>query len=265
MGVLNVTPDSFSDGGKYFSVEQAVERGIFLESSGADMLDIGAESTRPGSLPVADEEQINRLIPVLEQLSESIRIPISIDTTSARVARACVNAGASIINDISGFRADSELPTLCAAANCGVILMHMRGTPKEMQSDTAYRDVVGDIADFLRESCAHALAAGVSSEHIVVDPGIGFGKTFEQNYELLGHLNEFQGIAQGVLIGTSRKAFTGEFCGLPADQRQFPTAATVAISILNGADIVRVHDVNEMKQVAEICDRYRQLQRNDSA
>ncbi len=265
MGVLNVTPDSFSDGGKFLSVSDAVEQASVLQTSGADILDIGAESTRPNSLPVSDAEQIDRLIPVLEGCRGSISIPISVDTTSATVARACIEAGASIVNDVTGFHHDAELSRICADTSCGVVLMHIKGTPKDMQSDTDYSDMLIDVKNYLQESCVIAADAGVTTDHVVIDPGIGFGKTFEQNYRLLGNLDILQGISQGVLVGPSRKAFTGEFSGLPADQRQFSTAATIAISILNGADIVRVHDVTEMRQVADICDRFREVKRSDDA
>ncbi|MBU1919221.1 dihydropteroate synthase [bacterium] len=259
MGVLNVTPDSFSDGGRYFSAKDAIQRALSLQEAGADILDMGAESTRPGSLPVSADAQIERLLPVLEGLGDRIRIPVSVDTSSAQVAGTCIAAGASIVNDISGFRNDGSLPAVCAQARCGVVLMHIKGMPKDMQDNTDYSDLLAEVSASLRESCKIAVAAGIPRESIVVDPGIGFGKNFRQNYLLLGKLRALQGLAQGVLVGTSRKAFTGEFSGLPAESRQYPTAATVAISILNGADIVRVHDVYEMKQVRDICDRYREV------
>lgn len=259
MGVLNVTPDSFSDGGRFLSADDAIRQANYLQESGADLIDIGAESTRPGSLPVSDVEQLERLLPVLGGIRSSVEIPISVDTTSPLVAEHCIEAGVSIVNDISGFHGDIELPKVCAETGCGVVLMHIKGSPLDMQKDTKYADLLVEVKEYLKDSVATAEKAGIKRECIVVDPGIGFGKSFEQNYRLLGSLTEFQSLAQGVLAGTSRKAFTGEFSGLPAEARQYSTAATVAISILNGADIVRVHDVYEMKQVRDICDRYREV------
>jgi dihydropteroate synthase len=265
MGVLNVTPDSFSDGGKYLDVEHAVERAMALQQAGADILDIGAESTRPGSLPVPESVQLDRLLPVLNRTSGAVSIPVSVDTTSSIVAAECIDAGASIINDISGFHRDFELPKVCAKHFCGAVLMHIRGTPENMQRNPDYFDLLEDIYAYLREGCETASQAGMSDNQLVVDPGIGFGKNFDQNHQLLGNLAYFRSLAAGVLVGTSRKAFTGEFNKLPADQRQFSTAATIAIAVLHGADIVRVHDVHEMKQVTDICDRFREINSGESS
>lgn len=259
MGVVNVTPDSFSDGGKFLSPERAADHGIRLQEEGADLLDIGAESTRPGSDPVSADEQLRRLLPVLEKLRGWIRVPISVDTSVATVAEACLLAGASVVNDVSGFHRDAKLPEVCAAHGAGVVLMHMKGTPKTMQTDTRYEDLCGEIRAHLAEGVKWAEASGIPRSRIAVDPGIGFGKSFEQNYRLLGDLRTFRDLAAGVLVGPSRKAFTGEFSKLPPDQRQYSTAAAVAIAVLNGADIVRVHDVREMKQVVDILDRFREV------
>jgi dihydropteroate synthase len=260
MGVVNITPDSFSDGGKFYARDAAVAHAVQLQDEGADMFDLGAESTRPGSTPVPHDEQLRRLLPVLKELAGTISAPISIDTTSAVVARECLTAGAAIVNDITGFHRDPDLPSVCAEFAAGVVLMHIKGTPETMQSEPQYRDLFGEIHDYLHEGVRVAARAGIPRERILVDPGIGFGKTFEHNYRLLGALYRFQDLAAGVLVGPSRKAFKGEFNKLPANRRQFSTAATVAIAALNGADVIRVHDIREMKQVVEILDRFRAIQ-----
>jgi dihydropteroate synthase len=259
MGVLNVTPDSFSDGGEFIEPAAATARAIEMEAEGVDIIDVGAESTRPGSEAVSASEQLMRLLPVLKGLRSRISVPISIDTRSADVADACLRNGASIINDVSGLRDDERMADICAKHGAGLIVMHMRGTPKTMQHELDYDDIVGEITESLNEIVRRAEVAGLHRDAIVVDPGIGFGKSFEQNYHLLGELNSFRGIAAGVLAGPSRKAFTGEFNKLPARERQFSTAATVAIAVLYRADILRVHDIKEMKQVVQICDRFRDL------
>lgn len=261
MGIVNVTPDSFSDGGKFLDPETAATHAIQLEADGADLLDLGAESTRPGSEAVTAAEQIRRLLPILERLKDRVRIPISVDTSSAEVADVCLSSGVAIVNDITGFRKDPELPMVCAKHEAGVVLMHMKGTPGTMQADTYYGDLLGEVHSYLAESVGRAMSAGIVREAIVVDPGIGFGKSFEQNYRLLGEMRSFADVACGVLAGPSRKAFTGEFSQRPADQRQYSTAAAVALAVLHGADIVRVHDVKEMRQVVDILDRFREIHR----
>ncbi len=263
MGVVNVTPDSFSDGGKFFAPDAAAEQALRLQDEGADLLDFGAESTRPGSDPVSDDEQLRRLLPVLERVRGRLRIPISVDTTSAAVAQACLEAGAAIVNDISGFHLDRELPGVCRTYAAGVVLMHIQGSPKSMQREPHYENLFGEIRDYLREGVQSAEAAGISRAQILVDPGLGFGKTFEQNYRLLGGLEQFHGLAAGVLAGPSRKGFTGEFSELPAEQRQFSTAAAIAIAVLHGADVVRVHDVGQMRQVTDIIDRFKSVQKHE--
>jgi dihydropteroate synthase len=259
MGIVNITPDSFSDGGKYLRPEAALAQALTLQEQGADLLDLGAESTRPGSEGVTDAEQLRRLLPVFEMLKERVRVPVSVDTSSAAVAEACLRAGASIVNDVTAFHGDAALPLVCARHGAGVTLMHLRGTPRSMQQDTHYEDLFGEIHAHLARSVGAAEAAGIGRERILVDPGIGFGKSYEQNYLLLGGLERFRDLAAGVLAGPSRKRFTGEFCALPPDQRQFPTAAAVALAVLHGADAVRVHDVAEMRQVVDILDRFREL------
>ena len=263
MGIVNVTPDSFSDGGKFLSRDAAIAHALRLQSDGADLLDFGAESTRPGSEAVPDDVQLERLLPVLTGLSGKLQIPISIDTASAVVARECLQAGAAIVNDITGFHKDRMLPQVCREFGAGVVLMHIKGTPSTMQQQPHYDDLFGEIRSYLSDGVSAAMAAGIPRESIIVDPGIGFGKTFAQNYELLGGMRKFRDLTAGVLAGPSRKGFTGEFSKLPADQRQFPTAAAVAIAVLNGTDIVRVHDVREMRQVTDILDRFRSIRESN--
>jgi dihydropteroate synthase len=259
MGVLNVTPDSFSDGGKFFSVKDAVKAALAMERAGADILDIGAESTRPGSTGISVAEELRRLLPVLEALRGRMKIPISIDTQKSAVAEMAIGAGGQILNDISGLRSDPRLAEVAAARRVPLILMHMRGTPQTMQKGPFAKDVVKDVTAGLRESVARARRAGVAKSQIILDPGIGFGKSYRQNYELLGKLPELARLGYPLLVGTSRKGFLGETLAregksLPAGERIWGTAATVTASILSGAHIVRVHDVAEMAQVARVAD-----------
>jgi dihydropteroate synthase len=259
MGVLNVTPDSFSDGGKFFRVADAVNAALAMEHAGADILDIGAESTRPGSTGISGEEELERLLPVLQGLRGQLKIPISIDTQKARVAEMAIGAGAEMLNDISGLRHDPKMAEVAARSGVPIVLMHMRGMPRTMQQKPWAKDVVKDVLGGLRESVAIARKAGVRKSKIVVDPGIGFGKSFEQNYELLAKLPALAKLGYPLLVGTSRKGFLGATLArngksLPAEERIWGTAATVAASILQGAHIVRVHDVEEMVQVARVTD-----------
>ncbi len=263
MGVVNVTPDSFSDGGRFFLRDAAIEHALRLQSEGADLLDFGAESTRPGSDPVSDDEQLRRLLPVLEGVTDRLHIPISVDTTSAVVAQACLEAGAAIVNDISGFHFNARLPGVCENYDAGVVLMHIQGSPKTMQREPHYEDLFGEIRGYLREGIQAAEDVGISRDQILVDPGLGFGKTFEQNYRLLGGLEQFRDLAAGVLAGPSRKGFTGEFSKLPANQRQYSTSAAVVVAVLHGADVVRVHDVAEMRQVTDIIDRFKAVHKHE--
>jgi dihydropteroate synthase len=255
MGVLNVTPDSFSDGGFFHDVDAAVARAIEMETAGADILDIGGESTRPGSEGTPAAEQLRRILPVLEKLPGRLTIPISVDTSSAEVAEAAVAAGAEIVNDVTALRGDPHLAQVAARRKVPVILMHMHGEPRTMQKKPFARNVVKDVAAGLRRAVAVAVEAGIPRSQIVLDPGIGFGKSYAQDYELIAQLPEFSKLGFPLLVGTSRKKFIGRVLGgRPVTERLYGTAATVTASILGGAHIVRVHDVAEMVQVARVAD-----------
>ena len=259
MGVLNVTPDSFSDGGKYLNVRQAVEHALQMQRDGADIIDIGAESTRPGSAEIPVAEELARLLPVLESLRGKLKIPISVDTQKAAVGEIAIGAGAAMINDVSGLRHDPRLAEVVAHHGVPLVLMHMRGTPRTMQKLPFAKDVMKDVLNGLRNSALIARKAGIAKNKIVVDPGIGFGKSLEQNYELLAKLDEIAKLGYPLLVGTSRKGFLGKTLArngepAPSEQRIWGTAATVTASILGGAHIVRVHDVAEMAQVARVAD-----------
>ena len=259
MGVLNLTPDSFSDGGEFFDVKSAVRHALAMQLDGADIIDIGAESTRPGSVAISAAEELRRLLPVLEGLRGKLKIPISVDTQKSAVAELALGAGAEIANDISGLRSDPELASVAAKYGAPLILMHMRGTPRTMQKGPFARDAMRDVMSGLRKSIATAKAFGVKRSQIVIDPGIGFGKSYSQNYELLAKLSQLAKFGYPLMVGTSRKGFLGATLAkngkpAPAEERIFATAATVVASILNGAHIVRVHDVAEMKQVALVAD-----------
>ncbi len=259
MGVLNITPDSFSDGGRFFDEKRAVQHALEMQRAGADIIDIGAESTRPGSVGISAAEELRRLSPVLHALRGKLKIPISVDTQKSAVAELALDAGAQIINDISGLRNDPELARIATKHGAPLILMHMRGTPRTMQKGPFARDVVKDVISGLRNSIATARKYGVKRSQIVIDPGIGFGKNYSQNYELLAKLPELAKLGYPLMVGTSRKGFLGATLAkngkpAPAEERIFATAATVAASILNGAHIVRVHDVSEMVQVALVTD-----------
>ncbi len=253
MGVLNVTPDSFSDGGEYLESSAALKRGLVMIEEGADIIDVGGESTRPGSEAVGVEEQIDRVIPVVEELASRSDKPISIDTSSSEVARRALAAGASIVNDVSAGRADEGMLELLAEAGCPVVLMHMLGTPANMQLEPSYEDVVGEITAFLARAVDRAMAAGVHRDRVIIDPGIGFGKTVSHNLEILCKLGELGCLTRPILVGTSRKSFIGRVLGLESPgERIWGTAATVALAVAGGADILRVHDVAQMGQVARM-------------
>ncbi len=259
MGVLNVTPDSFSDGGKFLQPESAIEHAFAMERAGADLLDIGGESTRPGSVETSASEELDRILPVLEALRGRLKIPISVDTRRASVAELAIRAGAELVNDVSGLRSDPRIAEAAARHRVPLILMHMRGEPRTMQAGEFARDVLKDVIQGLRKSVAVARRAGVGKSQIIVDPGIGFGKSFAQNYELLQKLPQLAKLGYLLLVGTSRKGFIGATLardGKPAspEERIWGTAATVTASILNGAHIVRVHDVAEIVQVARVAD-----------
>lgn len=255
MGILNVTPDSFSDSGLHFDASSAIKRACQMAEEGADIIDIGGESTRPGSEPLAIEEELRRTIPVIRALSKEISIPLSIDTYKSGVAERALDAGASIINDISGLRFDAGMAKVVSEYKVPVVIMHIKGSPKDMQKNPVYEALMPEIMDSLRQSILLAVEAGVSEDKIIIDPGIGFGKTFEHNLDIIHNLSELTLLEKPVLVGPSRKAFIGKVLGnVSPDERLEGTAAAVAISILNGADIVRVHDVKEMIKVAKVAD-----------
>lgn len=254
MGIINVTPDSFSDGGKYANVEAAVMRAKQMVADGADIIDIGGESSRPGAEPITANEECRRVIPVVQALAEQFQIPISVDTYKAKVAREALSAGACVINDITALHGDPNMCQILADAQAGVILMHMQGVPATMQKAPTYQNVVTEVHAWLTEVASQAVDRGIDSSRIMIDPGIGFGKTFDHNLEILRHLMQFRGIGYPMLVGVSRKKFIGRILDLPVHQREEGTAATVAWSIINGANVVRVHDVAKMKQVAQVID-----------
>ena len=255
MGILNVTPDSFSDGGLFIDPNAAIARALAMEKDGADLIDLGGESTRPGSEGVPAEEELRRVLPVLDGLRGKLKIPISIDTAKSQVAEAAAIAGAEILNDVTGLRGDPRIADVARRRKLPLILMHMRGEPRTMQKRPFARDVVRDVVAGLRRAVAVARRAGVPKSQIVLDPGIGFGKSWPQNFELLERLPELARLGFPLLLGTSRKSFIGKILGRAAkDERAWGTAATVAASILGGAHIVRVHDVAEMVQVARVAD-----------
>ena len=255
MAIINVTPDSFSGDGLYGNVDAAVARGKRMVEDGADILDVGGESARPGAEPVSDEEEMARVLPVVERLAAEVDAGISIDTCKSSVAKEALARGACLVNDISGLRHDEGMAPAAAQMGAGVVVMHILGTPRDMQKNPRYADVIGEISDYLEEGIARAEAAGMGRDQIVVDPGFGFGKTVEHNLELLRRLREFRCLGCPVMIGTSRKSTIGKLLGdLPAEERLEGTAATVALAVAAGADIIRVHDVKEMARVARVAD-----------
>ena len=254
MGIINVTPDSFSDGGKYANVEAAVMRAKQMVADGADIIDIGGESSRPGAEPISANEECRRVVPVVQALAEQFQIPISVDTYKAEVAYEALSAGACVINDITALHGDPNMCQIVADAQAGVILMHMQGVPATMQKAPTYQNVVVEVHAWLTEVASQAVDRGIDSSRIMIDPGIGFGKTFDHNLEILHNLIQFRGIGYPLLVGVSRKKFIGQILDLPVHQREEGTAATVAWSIINGANVVRVHDVAKMKQVVQVID-----------
>jgi dihydropteroate synthase len=260
MGVLNCTPDSFYDGGRYFSHEAAITHGQRLAEEGADMIDIGGESTRPkgiyggGAEPVSAEEEKRRIIPVIEALSKTVNIPLSIDTYKAEVAAAAVQAGASLVNDISGFQFDPQMPATVARLSVPVVIMHTKGSPADMQSNPTYENLLDELYLYFEEQIELARAAGIAEDRLIIDPGLGFGKRVQDNYEILRRLPEFRGLGCPILVGPSRKSFVGKTLNLPPEQRLEGTAAAVAATVMNGAHLVRVHDVLEMRRVAMIAE-----------
>jgi dihydropteroate synthase len=252
MGVLNVTPDSFSDGGRFLETSSAVERGLRLVEEGADLLDVGGESTRPGAAPVTEAEEIGRVVPVVEALAARLEVPISVDTSKAAVARAALAAGAAVINDVTAL-GDPEMAATVVEAGAGIVLMHMRGTPRTMQHDPRYDDVAGDVAEFLADRVAVAGRAGIAPERIAIDPGIGFGKTLDHNLELLARIDVLAALGPPVLVGVSRKAFLGTLLdGAPATARVMGTAAACVMALSGGARIFRVHDVTPVREALTV-------------
>lgn len=256
MGILNVTPDSFSDGGCYLDAQNAIAHAEMMVAEGADIIDVGGESSRPGASPVSVDEELVRVLPVIEGITDKVNVPISIDTYKSTVARQALEAGANIVNDITALRGDPEIADIIAQMEAGVVLMHMKGTPRTMQRSPSYQDIVTEVITWLQQRIDTAEARGILSERIMVDPGIGFGKSLNRshNLQILRRLDEFRCLTKPVLIGTSRKAFIGKILGLPEGDRVEGTAATVAWSIAHGADVVRVHDVKAMRRIADMTD-----------
>jgi len=256
MAILNITTDSFFDGGRYDRLEQAVARADAVVAEGADILDVGGESTRPGSEGVSQSEEIRRVIPLILRLTQGrdapYSIPISVDTTRAEVARQALEAGAQIVNDVSGGTREPEILKVAAEAQAGVILMHMRGTPRSMQADVTYDDLLSEIRDFLAERCAAATEAGIPADRQAVDPGVGFGKSPQACLELLANLQQFEGLCRSVLIGASRKSFMGEAFGHDISKRLEGSLASAAVATFRGASILRVHDVASTRRAADV-------------
>jgi dihydropteroate synthase len=256
MGVVNVTPDSFSDGGEFLDPERAIGHGRELAADGADLLDIGGESTRPGAEAVSAEVERERIAPVVAALAapDGPGVPVSIDTSKRLVAEAALDAGAGIVNDVTALRADPELAALCAERDCEVVMMHMLGEPRTMQEDPTYDDVVDDVKAFLAERIEFATAEGIEEERIWVDPGIGFGKTVEHNLELLRRLGELAELGRLIVVGTSRKSFIGKLTGAPVDRRLGGTIASSVVALASGAEVLRVHDVGPVREALTVAE-----------
>ena len=252
MGILNVTPDSFYDGGRYSRTKLAINQGLKLAEEGADIIDIGGESSRPGSEPVPLEEELERIIPVIKSLKKQIKVPISIDTYKSKVAESALKAGASIINDISALRMDKRMVSIAREYDVPVVLMHMQGNPRTMQKHPFYKDVIREIYEFLARRIKFAEENGIKPDKIIIDPGIGFGKTTEHNLLIIKYLKRFKPLGKPILIGPSRKSFIGNILNLPATKRLEGTLAAISICLLNGAEILRVHDVRQVKRAVEI-------------
>ena len=254
MGILNITEDSFSDGGKYINADKAIERALKMVEDGADILDIGAESTRSGAIPVSEEEELERIVPIVEKLSKLVKVPISIDTYKSEVAKYSLRAGADIINDITGLKGESTMAEVVSDNDAYVIIMHMQGTPQTMQSNPEYQDVVSDICLDLKESFSIAEIAGIKKEKVIIDPGIGFGKSTNHNLEIIKRVGEFKIFGVPILIGASRKSMIGNVLNLPVNERVEGSLAVAAASVMNGASIIRVHDVKETKRTLIMID-----------
>ena len=254
MGILNVTPDSFSDGGRYLDVQQAVTHAETMIAEGATLIDIGGESSRPGASPVSIDEELARVVPVIDALADTVDVLISVDTSKAEVAQRALEAGAHIVNDITALSGDPDMAIVVAEMEAGIILMHMKGTPRTMQQSPKYKDVVNEVRAWLEKKVQNAEAQGIAPERIIIDPGIGFGKTTEHNLQLLKRLSEFEALNRPLLIGTSRKSFIGNILNVPVTARVEGTVATVCWAIMHGADIVRVHDVKANVHAAQMTD-----------
>jgi dihydropteroate synthase len=265
MGIINVTPDSFSDGGELFESDRAVEAGVRMAAEGADLLDVGGESTRPGADALTEEEERRRVLPVIEALAQRVSIPISVDTYKAAVADAALSAGAAMVNDVSGLRYDPELGRVVTRRGASLVVMHTRGRSRDMYRQASYHDVVAEVLDELRESIAFATGAGVPADRILVDPGLGFAKEAAHSYEALARLDEFSELGRPIVVGPSRKSFLGRAVGgaVPAAERDWATSGAVAAAVLAGAHIVRVHAVAPMVQVARVTDEIRKYHRAD--
>jgi dihydropteroate synthase len=257
MGILNVTPDSFSDGGQYLESNTAIERGITMAREGADIIDVGGESTRPYSRKITVSEELDRVVPVIEGLKKELAIPISIDTCKGEVALEALKAGASMINDISALRFDPDMASIAAEAGVPVILMHMKGMPENMQKNPTYGDLIPEIFDFLEDAIERAVSAGIKRDMIIVDPGIGFGKTFDHNLKIIKELSRFEALERPVLLGTSNKAFIGHILGKEVYERDTGTMATIAYGVINGAHMVRVHNVKKTVETVRMIEAIR--------
>ena len=252
MGVVNVTPDSFFDGGSYLDTEAAVAHAVSLVEEGADLVDLGAESTRPGAEEVSEAEELRRVIPVMTALAKVVTVPISIDTSKAAVAQEALDAGAVLVNDVTALRGDPAMADVVARAGAGVVLMHMQGMPLTMQHAPHYDDVVGEVSSFFEERIRFALSHGIARRQIILDPGIGFGKLLEHNLALLAQLFQFHQFECPLLVGVSQKGFLGQILDRPVKERQWGTAAAIAMAVDRGAEILRVHDVKAMKDVVQV-------------
>jgi dihydropteroate synthase len=254
MGIVNVTPDSFSDGGMFFTPDEAISHGIQLASQGADIIDIGGESTRPGAKPLSRDEELRRVIPVIEGLSAKVDIPISIDTYKSSIAEEAIEAGAQMINDISALHFDPKMADVTAKYDVPIVLMHIKGTPEVMQLDVHYDCLLTEIMEYLEESIEIAEGAGVDARQVIIDPGIGFGKTVEDNLRIIGHLAELKSLGKPIMLGVSRKSFIGKILDADVDLRIEGTLASISAAIMNGAHILRVHDVGPARKATRIVD-----------
>ena len=256
MGILNITPDSFSDGGMFYDPDLAVTHALKMVDEGADIIDVGGETTKPGSKPISADQELARVIPVVERLSRMVDVPLSIDTYKSAVAKRAIEAGAEMINDISALRFDPDMKVTAAEYDLPIVLMHMKGTPLNMQKDPRYESLISEIIDYLQESIEIAQEAGIDPGRIIIDPGIGFGKSIKEghNLEIIRRLSEFETLGMPILIGPSRKAFIGDILGTDITQREEGTAAAVCAAVLNGANIVRVHNVGMIKRVVKVID-----------